>query len=88
MNELNHCSCYSTLRRCNSERTRNLGNGSVVPNVAFVRENVCDEPQLALLHILLNGVQEVFSGNLRGECTDSSKLIGEGSGVTPNCCLG
>lgn len=43
----------------------NLRDGSVVPNVAFMRENVGNKSQLALLHILLNRVQKVFCGNLK-----------------------
>lgn len=38
--------------------------GTVVPEVALVGEAVADETQLALLDILLNGVEELFLGDL------------------------
>lgn len=43
----------------------NLRNGSIVPNVAFVWENVSNIAELALLHILLYWVQEVFCSDLK-----------------------
>lgn len=43
-----------------------LGEGSVVPEVALVREAVADKPDLALLDILLNGVEELLLGDLMG----------------------
>lgn len=43
----------------------NLRNGSIVPNVAFVWENVSNISELALLHVLLYWVQEVFRSNLK-----------------------
>lgn len=51
-----------------SEMFTNLRNGSIVPNVAFMWENIGNKPQLALLHILLNWVQEVFCCNLKINC--------------------
>ena len=41
-----------------------LRDGSVVPNVAVVRETVGHEPQLAFLHILLDRIQCFFFANL------------------------
>lgn len=34
-----------------------LGKGTVVPDVTLVREAVADEAELALLDVLLNGVE-------------------------------
>jgi len=42
-----------------------LGKGSVVPDVALVREAVGHEAQLALLDVLLDGVQRGLKANLR-----------------------
>ena len=39
--------------------------GTVVPEVALVREAVADKTQLALLGILFNGVEELFLGDLQ-----------------------
>lgn len=41
-----------------------LGDGSVVPDVAFVRENISNIAQRTFLYILLDGVQQFFGGNL------------------------
>lgn len=45
--------------------TSNLRNGTIVPYVAFVWENIGDVSQLALLHILLYWVQQVFCCDLK-----------------------
>lgn len=41
-----------------------LGEGTVVPEVALVGEAVADESKLALLHILLDGVEKLLLGDL------------------------
>ena len=41
-----------------------LGKGTIVPEVALVREAVADEAQLALLDVLLDGVEEFLLGDL------------------------
>ena len=41
-----------------------LGEATVVPKVALVREAVADEAELALLDVLLDGVQELLLGDL------------------------
>lgn len=41
-----------------------LGEGTVVPQVALVGEAVADEAKLALLDVLLDGVQELLLGDL------------------------
>jgi hypothetical protein len=41
-----------------------LGEGTVVPQVALVGEAVADEAELALLDVLLDGVQELVLGDL------------------------
>jgi hypothetical protein len=41
-----------------------LGEGTVVPEVALVGEAVADEAELALLRVLLNGVQGLLLGDL------------------------
>ena len=38
--------------------------GTVVPEIAFVREAVADEAQFAFLDVLLDGVEEFFFGDL------------------------
>lgn len=43
-----------------------LGEGTVVPEVAFVREAVADVAELALLDVLLDGVERLLLGDLRG----------------------
>lgn len=43
-----------------------LGEGTVVPEVALVGEAVADEAQLALLGVLLDGVEELLLGDLVG----------------------
>lgn len=40
------------------------GEGTVVPEVALVGETVTDEAQLALLDVLLDGVEELLLGDL------------------------
>jgi hypothetical protein len=42
-----------------------LGEGTVIPQVAFVREAVADEAQLALLSVLLDRVEDFVFGDLR-----------------------
>lgn len=42
-----------------------LGEGTVVPEVALVGEAVADEAKLALLDILLDGVEELLLGDLK-----------------------
>ena len=42
----------------------NLREGTVVPEITFVGETVSDETKLALLDILLNGVEKLFLGDL------------------------
>lgn len=42
-----------------------LGQGSVVPDVALVREAVGHEPQLTLLDVLLDGIHRGLQANLR-----------------------
>ncbi len=53
-----------------SRRTRGegsyLGEGAVVPEVALVGEAVADEAELALLDILLDGVEGLLLGDLEG----------------------
>ena len=41
-----------------------LGEGTVVPEVTLVGEAVADEAKLALLHILLDGVEKLLLGDL------------------------
>jgi hypothetical protein len=41
-----------------------LGEGTIVPQVALVGEAVADEAKLALLDVLLDGVQELILGDL------------------------
>lgn len=40
------------------------GEGTVVPEVTLVGEAVADETELALLGILLDGVEEIILGDL------------------------
>jgi len=40
---------------------------TVVPEVALVREAVAHEPELALLDVLLDGIEELLLGDLH-EC--------------------
>lgn len=77
----------SFIQHCNTQLVTdaNLRNRSVVPNVALVWENVGNKSQLALLHILLNRVQKVFCGNLKTNCTASSKPIGADCEFKPDC---
>lgn len=41
-----------------------LGEGTVVPQVALVGEAVADKAKLALLDVLLDGVEELLLGDL------------------------
>lgn len=41
-----------------------LGEGAIVPEIALVGEAVADESNLALLNVLLDGVQELLLGDL------------------------
>lgn len=41
-----------------------LGEGTVVPQVTLVGEAVADVAKLALLNVLLDGVQELLLGDL------------------------
>jgi hypothetical protein len=41
-----------------------LGEGAIVPEVALMGEAVADEAQLALLDILLDGIEEFLLGDL------------------------
>lgn len=40
--------------------------GTVVPEIAFVREAIANETELALLHVLLDGVEKLILGDLVG----------------------
>ena len=51
-----------------------LGEGTVVPEVALVGEAVADEAELALLGVLLDGVQELVLGDLSYHCLSASTL--------------
>ena len=42
-----------------------LGEGTVVPEVTLVGEAVTDETKLALLGVLLNGVESLILGDLQ-----------------------
>ena len=42
-----------------------LREGTVVPEVALVGEAVADESKLALLNVLLDGVEEILLGDLK-----------------------
>lgn len=61
-----------------------LGEGTVVPEVALVGEAVADETQLALLGVLLDGVQGLILGDLR-DCW-SARGLEDGGPLAP-CCL-
>lgn len=41
-----------------------LGEGAIVPEVTLVREAVANKAQLALLDVLLDGVEEFLLGDL------------------------
>lgn len=43
-----------------------LGEGTVVPEVALVREAVADKAKLALLYVLLDRVEKLLLGDLCG----------------------
>ena len=47
-----------------TQRVAYLGEGTIVPEVALVREAVADVAQLALLGVLLDGVEELLLGDL------------------------
>jgi hypothetical protein len=60
-----------------------LGEGAIVPEVAFVREAVADEAELALFDVLFNGVEGLFFGDLEPLrwqmlVTTSNAIIEEG----------
>ncbi len=44
-----------------------LGKGTIVPQVALVGEAVADVAELALLDVLLDGVEQLLLGDLSGE---------------------
>lgn len=50
-----------------------LGEGTVVPQVALVGEAVSDVSQLALLDVLLDGVEELVLGDLEGNGLANAK---------------
>lgn len=52
-----------------------LGEGTVVPEVTLVGEAVADETQLALLGVLLDGVERLLLGNLRVYSISSCSCI-------------
>jgi len=64
-----------------------LREGTVVPKVTFVREAIADKTKLALLDILLDGIEKLFLGNfhlaigpswdLHDHVEDSAVLVGE-----------
>jgi len=45
-------------------RVTYLGEGAVVPEITLVREAVADEAELALLNVLLDGVEGLLLGDL------------------------
>jgi hypothetical protein len=47
--------------------------GTVIPEIAFVREAVANETKLALLDVLLDRVEELFFGDLVNEKFSSGK---------------
>ena len=51
-------------RQQTSQWSTYLGEGTVVPEVTLVGEAVTDVTQLALLDILLDGVEELLLGDL------------------------
>lgn len=51
------------------------GEGTVVPEVTLVGEAVADEAQLALLGVLLNGVEELLLGDLGSIESQSVRTI-------------
>lgn len=46
----------------------NLRKGTIVPQIAFVREAIADESKLALLDVLFDWVEEFLFGNLLRRC--------------------
>jgi hypothetical protein len=69
-----------------------LGEGTVVPDVSVVGETVPDESELALLDVLLDGVEGLFLGdlhlgvgpsrNLDDHVEDGLGLIGKEGNIT------
>ena len=67
--------CWDELRLVSSMRIKDegrergtlsyLGEGAVVPEIALVGEAVADKSKLALLGVLLDGVEELILGDLR-----------------------
>lgn len=57
--EAHYCSGYGTMGR-----DAYLGEGTIVPKVAFVGEAIADISELALLDVLLNRVEELILGDL------------------------
>lgn len=51
-----------------------LGEGTVVPEVALVGEAVADESELALLGVLLDGVEELLLGDLSRKIVSTMPL--------------
>ena len=58
------------------EKLTYLGEGTVVPEVTLVGEAVADESKLALLDVLLNGVEELLLGDLRDNSSSVKHLRG------------
>jgi len=55
----------SRVHRGRSVRSRTYAReGTVVLEIAFVREAIADEAQFAFLDVLLDGVEEFFFGDL------------------------
>lgn len=54
-----------------------LGEGAVVPQVALVGEAVADVAKLALLDVLLDGVQELLLGDLQHEMSVNACQLGQ-----------
>jgi hypothetical protein len=58
------CESYQLFVRYREGRRSYLGKGTVVPEVALVREAVPHVAELALLDVLLDGVERLLLGNL------------------------
>lgn len=58
-----------------------LGEGTIVPEVALMGEAVADVAELALLDVLLDGVEELILGDLWVAMLASSSRFGINSGV-------
>lgn len=52
-----------------------LGKGTVVPQVALVGEAVANKAKLALLDVLLDGVEELLLGDLREKDTTNVSML-------------